>query len=209
MIATINAPLIPGIRHFCKFITKIAYFKTEPSLFGHSDDQSNIDAAGDEGDCYDANLPQLGRMIGGTSVTASENSSQIHSWHQSIQVGMFVSCIPTPDARVADAVAGYTLPFSVGRVVQVKECGVTLSWMHAYFIDGTWNVWEERGQRHVRRALDDVEWRCILRDSAGPIDVGFTSGKLLTKATLTRLRSHAGLADIPASRWEMYFRKRV
>ena len=185
-------------------------------MFGHSEDQSNND---DRSVCAAAEMfgqprvvnlrePQLNRLSQ-TSVTESINSHESRSWHQSIQVGMFICCIPTPDARVADAVAGYTLPFSVGRVVQLKECGVTVSWMFAHFIDSTWNVWEEKGHRIVRRALDDLEWRCILRDSAGPIVVGFTSAKLLTKATLTRLRAHCGLADIPQNRWDMYFRKRV
>ena len=190
--------------------------QTEPSLFGHYDNESIcndqlVRVNGETfGDHFVVNLgePQLDR-VGEVSVTASNSTSEPNSWHQSIQVGMFVCCIPTPDARVADTVAGYSLPFSVGRVVQLKECGVVVSWMFAHFIDSTWNVWEEKGQRFVRRAMDDLEWRCILRDSAGPIAVGFTSAKLLTKTTLTRLRAHPALADIPSSRWDMYFRKRV
>ena len=185
-------------------------------MFGHSDDQSNADVhsvrcGGNElqDDCDDVILSQPHQQIGGTSVTASDSTSESSSLHQSIQIGMFVCCIPTTEARVADALAGYTLPFFVGRVIQLKECGVTVSWMFSCFIDSTWNVWEERGQRRVRRALDDVEWRCILRDGAGPITVSFTSAKLLTKTTLTRLRAHPSLAGIPTSRWELYFRKRV
>lgn len=122
---------------------------------------------------------------------------------------MHVVCVPNAEARAADMAAGFTLPFSIGRVCAVKGLRVTVSWLFAHFIDSVWNVWEQRGHNLLRRPLDDLEWKCLLADRVGVIKVEFTASKLLSKPSLTRIRAHPELATIPDLEWKTYFRKRV
>ena len=148
-----------------------------------------------------------------TSSNTTSNSIGSTSIKASVSLNQHIACVPTSEAHQADVQAGYVLPFSVGRIVCIKELGVSVKWMYAEFIDTTWRIWEERAciggkQRHQSRRADDIEWDSILRDTAGFISINFCADKRLTKASIAKLKGHPALSMTP-ERWNAFFRKPV
>ena len=120
--------------------------------------------------------------------------------------------VPTNEARAADEQAGYHLPFSVGRIVEVKSSGVVVVWLFSRHINGRWCVWDEhvagpskrKRTRNLRR--DELDWACILRDQGGVLKIKFCADKTLTKMTIARLKGHPGLS-MSEDAWKLLFRK--
>ena len=90
-----------------------------------------------------------------------------------LNVNEIVACVPTSEARKADEEVGYSLPFSLGRIVEVKTSSAVVNWMFSRHIDGRWYPWDEsivnlKGSKKTRKVRrDELDFECILRDEMG------------------------------------------
>ena len=123
-----------------------------------------------------------------------------------VQVNQVVVCVPTLVSREEDKKAGYNLPFSLGRVLEVKGSGVVVAWLFALFADGVWRAWDtgKKGSRRIRR--DELEWADLLRDSAGVVVVSFCANKTLKQVSLARLKGNIAL-KMSDDEWRSYFKR--
>ena len=123
-----------------------------------------------------------------------------------IQVNQVVACVPTAKSREDDKRAGYNLPFSLGRVLEVKGSGVVVAWLFAFFADVVWRPWDtgKKGASRIRR--DELDWEDLLRDRNGVVVVGFCADKTLKQSSLARLRGNRAL-EMSEADWRSYFKK--
>ena len=145
----------------------------------------------------------VGFSIASESIYSRSSSSSAPN----VQKNDVVVCIPTQAARNADNEVGYHLPFSLGRIVEVKGSGVVVTWLFSRSIDGVWNVWDQgvKGRPNLRR--DELFWEEILRDSAGVVFVQFCRDKTLKKGSVARLKANPMLA-MSEDIWRSFFRKK-
>ena len=127
-----------------------------------------------------------------------------------IVANSLVVCVPNDEARRLDIEANYRLPFSIGRVMRVKESGVVVAWLYAPNIDSAWHTWEEmfaneRGKMVTRTRKDEIEWAALLRDQYGAIVVKLCKDHCLSKKAILRLQGHPALKMSPKE-WTSYFR---
>ena len=129
-----------------------------------------------------------------------------------LNLNEIVACVPTSEARKADEEVGYSLPFSLGRIVEVKTSSVVVNWMFSRHIDGRWYPWDEsignlKGSKKTRKLRrDELDFECILRDEMGVLRIKFCADKTLTKVSISRLKAHSELKMAEDS-WRAHFRK--
>ena len=129
-----------------------------------------------------------------------------------LNVNEIVACVPTSEARKADEEVGYSLPFSLGRIVEVKTSSAVVNWMFSRHIDGRWYPWDEsignlKGSKKTRKVRrDELDFECILRDEMGVLRIKFCADKTLTKVSISRLKAHSELKMTEES-WRAHFRK--
>ena len=144
------------------------------------------------------------KNFGLSSVRSTTSSSD--SIIPNVCVNQIVACVPTSEAREADKKSGYHLPFSLGRVVEVKGSGVVVTWLFARYADGVWRVWDEGKKGATRPRRDELDFGELLRDHAGVLNIQFCADKTLKKASLIRLKANQMLAMSEVD-WFSFFRK--
>ena len=145
-------------------------------------------------------------VVRGFGFSVSSASSGVGDFGLLVNVNQVVACVPTKESREDDKKAGYNLPFSLGRIVEVKGSGVVVTWLFSSFADGVWRPWDtgRKGASRLRR--DELEWADLLRDHGGIVLVNFCADKTLKQGSLARLKVNVSL-KMSEDQWRSYFRK--